>query len=141
MRSGGHGRMLIVDASCLFELVVGTQKSDRIANRIATEDQAAPHVIDVEVAGVIRRQHLLGHLDITAASLAVEKLRAWPVERFGHQLLLDRAWALRGDVRTWDAMYVALAEALDATLLTMDGRLANSSGPQCPIEILGAAES
>ena len=65
-------------------------------------------------------------------------LRDWPGQRVGHRLLLDRAWELRESVRGWDAFYVALAEALDATLLTMDARLSRAHGPLCPIEILAA---
>ncbi|MEJ7757390.1 MAG: hypothetical protein WKF83_14760 [Nocardioidaceae bacterium] len=64
---------------------------------------------------------------------------AWPGERFGHRLLLSRAWQLRDTVRGWDAMYVALAEALDAVLVTTDGRLAAASGPTCRIEAVTAS--
>ncbi len=76
-------------------------------------------------------------LDTTAATQAVEDLRLWPGERFGHRLLLHRSWQLRDTVRGWDAMYVALAEALDAVLVTTDLRLAAASGPACRIEALG----
>ncbi|WP_375400579.1 type II toxin-antitoxin system VapC family toxin [uncultured Amnibacterium sp.] len=62
-------------------------------------------------------------------------MEAWPAERFGHTLLLDRAWQLRDAVRSWDAMYVALAEALGGTLVTLDRRLAAASGPRCPIVV------
>lgn len=101
-------------------------------------DHAAPHVVDVEVFGVIRREHLRGRLDHTAAAQAVEDLEDWPGERFGHRLLLTRAWQLRHTVRGWDAMYIALAEALDAVLLTTDRRLAAATGPTCRIETVGA---
>lgn len=100
-------------------------------------DQAAPHVIDVEVFSVVRREYRLGRLDQTAADQAIEDLETWPGERFGHRLLLARAWELRDSVRGWDAMYVALAEALDATLITTDARLGAAQGPSCPIEVLG----
>ena len=96
-----------------------------------------PHVVDVEVMGVIRSQYLLGRLDGTAAGQAVADLRDWPGERFGHRWLLERAWGLRDSVRGWDAVYVALAEAFDATLLTMDERLARAHGPTCRIEVPG----
>jgi predicted nucleic acid-binding protein len=92
--------------------------------------------VDVEVFGVIRREHLLGRLDRTEATQAVDDLAAWPGERFGHRPLLARAWELRTTVRGWDAMYVALAEALDATLVTTDRRLASAVGPSCPIEVV-----
>ncbi len=63
-------------------------------------------------------------------------LRDWPGDRFSHQPLLDRVWELRGSVRAWDGFYVALAEALQATLVTSDARLAAAPGPRCPIEVL-----
>lgn len=130
--------MLVVDASCLFEVVADTPRSSEIAARMAVDsEQVAPHVVDVEVMGVIRAQHLRGMLDGTAARQAVADLREWPGERFGHQWLLDRAWHLRDSVRGWDAFYVALAEAFDATLLTLDARLARAHGPTCRIEVLG----
>lgn len=131
--------MLVVDASCLFEVVADTPRAAEIATRLALDpDQAAPHVIDVEVMSVIRRLLLRGRLDNTAAGQAVSDLRDWPGQRVGHRVLLDRAWELRDSVRGWDAFYVALAEAFDATLLTMDARLSRAHGPRCRIEVLAA---
>jgi predicted nucleic acid-binding protein len=129
--------MLVVDASCLYEVVAGSSDAESIRARLGRdEEQAAPHIVDVEVFSVIRRQHRLGHLDATAADQAVEDLASWPGERFGHRLLLSRAWELRDSVRGWDAMYVALAEALEAVLLTTDRRLAGARGPACQIEVV-----
>jgi len=116
---------------------VDAERAEHVRVRLASDpDQAAPHVIDAEVLGVVRRDQLLGRLDATAARQAVEDLRDWPGERFGHRALLERAWELRASVRSWDALYVALAEALDATLLTLDDRLARAGGPTCPIEVV-----
>ena len=129
--------MLVVDASCLCEVLIGGLGAEAIRARLAADrDHAAPHVVDVEVFGAVRREHLRGRLDRTEAAQAVEDLEAWPGERFGHRLLLARAWELRDTVRGWDAMYVALAEALGAILLTTDRKLAAASGPTCPIEVL-----
>jgi len=129
--------MLVVDASALFEVVADTPGSESVRRRLAADpDHAAPHVIDVEVFGIIRREHLLGRLDRTAAAQAVADLREWPGERYGHRALLDRAWELRATIRGGDAAYVALAEVLDATLLTTDSRLAAAPGPTCPIEVM-----
>lgn len=129
--------MLIVDASCLYEVLVDSPHAEPIRARLSADtDQAAPHIVDAEVLGVIRRHHLAGELDATAASQAVDDLRDWPGERFGHQGLLHRAWQLRSSVRSWDALYVALAEVMDATLLTLDRRLASSEAPQCAIEVV-----
>ena len=132
--------MLIVDASCLYEVVADAVQSEQVRERLASDpDHAAPHVIDAEVLGIIRRDHMLGRLDRTAARQAVEDLREWPGERFGHRALLERAWELRDVLRTWDALYVALAEALDATLLTLDERLGRVKGLTCRVEVLGAS--
>lgn len=129
--------MLVVDASCLAEVLIGGQDAEPIRQRFAADDDhAAPHIVDVEVFGVLRREHRCGRLDRTEAAQAVEDLEAWPGERFGHRLLLSRAWQLRDTVRGWDAMYVALAEALAAVLVTTDRRLAAASGPTCRIETI-----
>jgi predicted nucleic acid-binding protein len=126
--------MLVVDAGCLFEALVGTPVGGRIKRYLADDQEhAAPHVADVEVLNVIRRHHLDGRLDETSARQAVEDLQLWPGERFAHTSLIPRVWELRHNVRGWDAFYVALAEALDATLLTLDARLARSSGPRCRV--------
>jgi predicted nucleic acid-binding protein len=130
--------MLVVDASCLFEVLAGTSEAESIRQRLTLDpDHAAPHTVDVEVLSAIRREHRLGLLDRTAADQAVDDLEAWPGERYGHRLLLARAWELRDNVRGWDAMYVALAEALGAVLLTRDARLASARGPECQIELVG----
>lgn len=129
--------MLVVDASCLFEVVADTPGAEPIRQRLAADDdQAAPELIDAEVLGVIRRYHLSDRLDATAARQAVGDLRDWPGERVGHRLLLDRAWELRDTVRSWDALYVALAEATGAVLLTTDARLARAEGPRCTVEVV-----
>jgi predicted nucleic acid-binding protein len=131
--------MLVVDASCLCEVLIGAPRAEAIRQRLAADDDhAAPHIVDVEVFGVVRREHLRGRLDRTEATQAVEDLAAWPGERFGHRLLVARAWELRDAVRGWDAIYVALAEALEAVLVTTDRRLAAARGPTCPIEALPA---
>lgn len=129
--------MLIVDATCLYEVVVDGTSSEAVRARLAADDDlAAPHLIDVEVLNMIRRHALSGSLDPTAAALAVDDLRTWPGERYGHRSLIERAWELRDNVRGWDAFYVALAEALDAPLLTLDARLAGATGPTCRIELV-----
>jgi predicted nucleic acid-binding protein len=129
--------MLIVDASCLYDVVSHGSFAHQIEARLDADPAlAAPHVIDVEVLSIIRRDHLRGLLDGTAAQLATEELRDWPGERFSHRPLLDRAWELRHNVRAWDAFYVALAEALDATLITRDRRLGRVHGLRCDIEVV-----
>ena len=129
--------MLVVDASCLYEVVADTASAEMVRRRLALDqDHAAPELVDAEVLSVIRRDLSLARLDPTAAHQAVEDLRAWPGERFGHRSLLERAWELRDRVRTWDGLYVALAEALGATFITRNGRLGRVGGLDCPIEVL-----
>jgi len=129
--------MLIVDASVLFEVVADTPGSEPLRARLADDpDHAAPHLIDAEVLSVIQRHHRLAALDLTAASQAVDDLRTWPGDRWPHRPLLQRAWELRDNVRGYDALYVALAEGLDATLLTLDERLASAPGLHCRVEVM-----
>lgn len=122
--------MTVLDASALVELLLGTSLGRRVAERIADPELAldAPHLVDVEVAQALRRLVRGGELDAATAEDALEDLRALDVERHSHEPLLDRVWALRENLTAYDAVYVALAEALGATLLTCDGRLARAPG-------------
>ena len=129
--------MLIVDASALYEVVSSARRAELIRSRLeADPDLAAPHVIDVEVLSTIRRDYLMGRLDLTLARQASVDLQAWPGERFDHLNLISRAWELRNNVRAWDAFYVALAEELQGTLITLDTRLANATGIRCSVEVI-----
>lgn len=129
--------MLVVDASCLYEVLVGGERAEPIRVRLAAdEEHAAPHLVDAEVLSLIRRDRLRGALDATAAEQAVEDLADWPGLRYAHGPLLARAWELRDELRAWEALYVALAEALGASLLTLDARLVRARGPGCPIEVV-----
>jgi predicted nucleic acid-binding protein len=128
--------MLVVDASCIYAVVADTPDGERVRSRLMLDqDLVAPHVVDVEVLGIIRRDRMLGRLDPTAAEQALDDLHDWPGERYAHRPFLARAWELRDRVRSWDAVYVALAEVLGATLVTLDGRLVRVPGLDCAIEI------
>ena len=127
--------MLVVDASCLAEVVLAGPDAEPVRERLQEDpDQVAPHLVDAEVLSVVRREHLRGKLDTTAASQAIEDLESWPAARVDHRPLLARAWELRDSLSAPDALYVALAEAIDATLLTLDRRLARAAGPRCRVE-------
>ena len=88
---------------------------------------------------MLRRQVQGGEVDIRRAALALADLAALPLRRAPHRPLLARCWELRDNLTVYDASYVALAEALEVTLLTGDGRLARAPGPRCRVEILRAA--
>ena len=122
--------MIVLDASAVLELLLGTERGQVVGHRIenATVGLHAPHLVDVEVAQALRRYVRDGELARAEAAVALEDLRALDLERHPHEPLLDRVWALRDNLTAYDAVYVALAEALGATLVTCDGRLARAPG-------------
>jgi predicted nucleic acid-binding protein len=98
---------------------------------------AAPHLVDIEVVSAWRRLAAAGVLDDRRVALAIEDLRALGITRVAHGPLVARCWQLRGNLTPYDAAYVALAELMDAPLLTADGRLASAPGAGCAVELLG----
>lgn len=116
----------MLDASAAIELLLGTPAGRWVAARIAPADRAlhAPHLLDVEVAQVLRRFVAGGAVGADRASEALDDLDRLPIQRWEHRLFLPRIWALRANLTAYDAAYVALAEGLGATLLTTDQRLA-----------------
>lgn len=130
--------MIVLDASAVVELLLGTRLGQSIGTRIADPALGlhVPHLIDVEVAQALRRYVREGELDCGAAVAALEDLRALDLERHAHEPLLDRVWALRENLTADDAVYVALAEALEAVLLTCDRKLARTPGMGKRIELV-----
>ena len=132
--------MIVVDASVLATALGDDgADGDRARARLRGERLSAPELVDLEVASVLRRQVQGGKVDIRRAALALADLAALPLQRAPHKPLLARCWELRDNLTVYDASYVALAEALDVTLLTGDGRLARATGPRCRIEMLRPA--
>jgi len=130
--------VLVVDASVLVvALADDGGDGDMARARLRGEDLAAPELLDLEVASVLRGHLITGAIDARRASLALADLAAVPVQRAPHRPLLARSWELRENLTIYDAAYVALAEALRADLLTGDRRLARAPGPRCHIEVLG----
>lgn len=132
--------MIVLDASALVELLLATRLGLAVTARIEDASLAlhVPHLADVEAAQVLRRLVREGEIDAATAATALRDLRALDLERHPHEPLLDRVWALRDNVSAYDAMYVALAEALDTKLLTCDGRLARVPGLSRRVELLRA---
>ena len=132
--------MLAVDASVLaVALADDGHDGDQARARLRGERLTAPELVDLEVTSVWRRQLRDGAMDARRAALALADLTALPLRRAPHRALLPRCWELRGNLTIYDASYVALAEALEVTLLTGDARLARATGPRCHIEILRPA--
>jgi predicted nucleic acid-binding protein len=96
----------------------------------------APHLIDLEVTQVLRRWVARRQLDELRAVQALDDLRDLDLNRYPHDVLLDRIWELRNNSSAYDAAYVALAEALGAPLLTTDARLAEVPDTRAQIEVL-----
>lgn len=130
--------MIVVDASALLETLLRTPAAEAVDARLfaAGETLHAPHLIDVEVAQVIRRYAAAGEIDAARGRAALVDLHDLSLRRYPHTVFLPRIWELRNNFTAYDAAYVALAEALDAPLLTRDRRLAGASGHQARIEVM-----
>ena len=130
--------MIVLDASAAVELVLQTPRAERVAARALdpAERLHAPHLIDVEVAQVMRR--LVQGKEITAAraEAALLDFEGLVIERHVHRPLLRRMWGLRTSLSAYDAAYVALAEALAAPMLTCDEKLAGAHGHKAKIEVV-----
>ena len=128
--------MTVLDISGAVELLLNTASGRRLAARLADETEVVhvPHLIDVEIAQVLRRYVLRGTLDERAGAMALRRWRDFDVERYPHEPLLGRVWQLRANVTAYDAVYIALAEALSTVLITGDRRLAAVPGLAVAIE-------
>lgn len=102
----------------------------------AGETLHAPHLLDVEVAQVLRRYALAGDVGTERCRAALDDLAGVALTRYPHDFLMQRVWDLRGNLSAYDAVYVALAETLDAPLLTRDRRLANAPGHAARVEVI-----
>ena len=122
----------MVDASCVVAALVDHGEVGRWAEaQLISDDLAAPQVMPVEVANVLRRAVLTGDIAVDVGSQAHGDLLALPVALFAYEPLAERVWELRCAVTAYDAWYVALAELLQAPLATVDTRLSRSNGPRC----------
>jgi predicted nucleic acid-binding protein len=129
--------VIVADASVLVvALADDGPDGDQARARLSGEHLAMPELADLEVTSVLRRQMRSGALDARRAGQALDDLAALPARRAPHRPLLARCWELRDNLTPYDAAYVALAEAMNATLLTGDRRLARAPGSHCAIEVL-----
>jgi predicted nucleic acid-binding protein len=121
--------LIVVDASVLLEVLLQTHASGAVEARLFEGSILhAPHVLDLEVAQVLRRYQRAGELSGRRGQEALQDLAGFRIERYPHHLFLQRIWALRANATAHDACYLALAEALDAPLVTRDRRLAGVPG-------------
>ena len=126
---------VVVDASAVVAALTdagpaGTWVATAIADRVL----AAPDLMPTETASVLRRLERTSRLSTAEAALAHTDLLALPVELWPYSVLGRRAWELRGSVTTYDATYVALAELLDVSLVTLDQRLVKAASKTAKVE-------
>ena len=130
---------IVVDAAVVVDFLVDVSAGAAIVRaRLLGEASpwVAPELMDAEVAHVLRRQVVRGDISSAVADLALTELIALPVQRYPHRPLLARAFALRDNATVYDALYIALAEALDVPLLTRDRALACVPGVAVPVEVI-----
>jgi predicted nucleic acid-binding protein len=130
--------VIVIDASAILEVLLVTQAAQPIEDRIfsTTENLHAPHLLDLEVAQVLRRYCASEQMTPERGYQALSDLADFPIIRYPHDLFLSRIWKLRHNVTAYDAVYIALAESLSAPLLTRDARLASAPGHQARIELV-----
>ena len=129
--------MIVLDASAAVDWLLQTSAGRQIEKRIFSRAESlhAPHLLDLEVAQVLRRLAREGAVSVRRAEEAIRDLLDLRVTRYPHFLLLPRIWQLRHNLSAYDAAYIALAEELGATLLTRDARLASASGHTARVEV------
>jgi predicted nucleic acid-binding protein len=130
--------MIVVDPSALLEALLRTPATEAVERRLFGSRQTlhAPHLLDVEVAQVVRRYAAAGEIDHERGRAALADLADFPLRRNPHSFLLPRVWESRSNLTAYDAVYVALAEALDASLVTRDRRLVAVSGHYARVELV-----
>jgi predicted nucleic acid-binding protein len=130
--------MIVLDASAIVDLLIGRDdETAELRARLREVSTAhVPQLLDVEVTSALRRHILGGRLSAVSARRALRRFGVLPLVRWEHTPLLGRALALRDRLTAADAMYVALAEGLGATLLTRDARLARAGGHRARIEVV-----
>lgn len=130
--------MIVADASVVADYLLGgsSPAGDALAEAFAHhESVCAPHLVDVEVAQVLRRYAQRGEVGEDLARTLVDELIELPITRYEHRAVLARAFELRANATIYDAVYLALAEALEAPLLTADAALADIVGSIAVVDV------
>jgi len=130
--------VIVLDASATLDWLLRTPAGLKVEQRIygRAEGVHAPHLLDLEVAQVLRRFAREGTISDLRAEVALGDLADARVTRHPHRLLLPRVWQLRHNLTAYDAVYVALAELLNASLVTRDRRIGTASGHRAQIEVV-----
>lgn len=132
--------MIILDASALVPVLLNTPEISQVVQRriVASEGDAhVRHIFDLEVMSVLRRIYFAGQLTEERADRALYRLETINITRHSHAPFLRRIREPRHNVTAYEAAYIALAETLDAPLVTLDGRLAGASEIRVRVEVVG----
>jgi predicted nucleic acid-binding protein len=130
--------VIVLDASALIELLTRSDRGRRVEARALRPSESihAPALIDLEVAQVLRRYVLSGQVPEHWARAALDLTVAFPMTRYLHEPLMKRVWELKDNFTAPDAAYIALAEALRATLVTCDARLSRIPGSNATVDLV-----
>lgn len=129
--------MIVLDTSALVEFLVGTDDvAQRVRGEVAEAQLAAPHAVDLECASTLRGLVQGGKLPADEARRALGLVASMNIRRFSHASLLPRIWELRHNMWPYDAAYVALAEILDADLVTIDRKMTSVPTVRCAVRFL-----
>lgn len=128
--------MVVLDSSALVALLVdGGKLGDWVAGQVADAVITGPQLLPFEVANILRRQQLAGQIDATTATLAHGDLTALPLNLWPYSVLAERVWELRDRATAYDASYVALAEIVGGSVVTLDQRLGRAHGLRCEVVV------
>jgi predicted nucleic acid-binding protein len=128
--------VVVVDTSAVIGALAGRPPSVEVMERLAGDsDLSAPYLLDVEFLHALRRLVLDDQLSEDRAADARTDFAALAITRYEHTVVADRVWELRHSLTAYDATFVALAELLDAPLVTFDGRLARAAGHHATVEL------
>ena len=132
--------MIVVDASVVTNALIDPGSAGAIARSVLRAENhiAAPDLVDVETVSALRGHWLASRVTDQRFRTAIDDLVVLPIVRHSARRFLARSYELRANVTSYDALYVALAEALGCALVTGDTRLAAAPGPTCEIRVIQA---
>ena len=131
--------MIVLDASAAIEWLIKSPAGTKVDRRLLSFPPVTwhvPHLLDVEIAQVLRRYVREKMMTASRGEEALQDLHDLPLNRYPHDILMPRVWELRAVLTAYDAVYVALAELLGAPLITCDRKIALASGHRATVEVI-----
>lgn len=131
--------MIVLDASAAIEWLIKSPAGTKVDRRLFSFPPVTlhvPHLLDVEAAQVLRRYVREKTMTASRGEEALQDLQDLPLNRYPHDILMPRVWELRAALTAYDAVYIALAELLDAPLVTCDRKIALAPGHRARVETI-----